>query len=281
MATLTFSDEWLSSGSVDAGKSAYVMAREDLRRLGRKEWGSEVMAPVRALGVNEYGEKNGRLHVHAVFFGLPVVCQEVRARFVGKGGSVREVSRFEQVLGKAWPFGFVHVRFVDEARGCGYVLKYLSDTLERRARERGQWREQAEKLKAAGVSAPPFVSSHWFLPPRGRNGGLGRSFVGKVVAAVGSRPPVNGDVPPLVGAGGKPLVLSRYERDLVRKRLGLDSLQAKAVRAALNPEAVEMACRVREAGSVRALRLSGGFRDPDVAQAALVRVRVNRSLGRV
>jgi hypothetical protein len=275
LLTLTFSDEWLSSGEVDAGASAWRLFKAELCRLLRLEVGATWP---RLLGVNERGGRTGRLHLHAIAFGVPSSLQRVvSTRLVH--GRVREVTRFEQLVGQAWGLGFVDVRTITDAGGVGYVTGYLIDAREVMVKERRAWRKACEAAERAGVSPPAFVPRLWLSLPRGRGGGLGRRSAERLAAAAAPGGAVRGDVAPLVGAGGRAVVLSRYERDLVRKRLGLDSELAKAVRRAWSPEDVEMRARIAEAGSIRALRLARGHADPDAAQAASSRIAGRRSLG--
>lgn len=275
LLTLTFEDRWLSSGEADAGRSAWRCFKAELCRLLRAEVGATWP---RFLGVNERGGRTGRLHLHCIVFGVPVAVQRVVSTRVVKG-RVRQVTRFDELVSQAWGLGFTDARTIMDAAGVGYVTHYLIDAREAMVKERRAWRRVCEASDAAGEARPAFRPSLWISVPGGRGGGLGRRFVDRVVAAAAAAGPVRGDVPPMVGAGGKRLVLSRYERDLARKRMGLDGELAKRVRRAWNPEEVEMKARVLEVGSVRALALARGHVDADAAEAAERFIASRRRLG--
>lgn len=276
MLTLTIAPESYAALVGDLARSAWSRFAEELEVGFERLTGRPCL--FKWLAVPEFGSKESRLHVHAVGFHVPASLLVGRT-VIGAKGAVWYETPFLELVRAAWPHGFVKV---EEARSGGavrYVVKYLGKARLDGLRLRSEWKVACDRARRLGLELPAFGSAWWVSWPRGRRGGLARQWsVG--VADVVRGGAVGVDVPEL-RRGGRRLLLTRYERAVVRRELGLDSDAAKAARRAASPERAEMAARIAEAGSVKALRAKRGHVDADVASQARARVRSRRSLGRL
>lgn len=227
--------------------------------------------------VAELGEQFGRPHYHVLVWGLPGRVFSESAR-LNKGFPVLLV---QDVIERAWRFGQVRAEAPrDDGAACGYLTQYFEKG---RALQRAEHRralgllrgEQLERALRSGRRRVPGERVVWFhrMTP-----GISSGSVDAVASVFGDEQGQlelarRGDVPASVRVGGKLLSLPRYVRRKLRARLGVDGIEAPAARA----EAVEMAARVRDVGSVSALRKSRGHVDEDVADAAVRRLESKRS----
>jgi len=272
MGTLTFRDEDLCAAMRDWGRAVWQAFEVRVCQL---------VPGLKLFAVPEFGSLRDRLHVHFVAYGVPeALC---RVFYVRENGHSIGTFEFRQVVRAAWPHGTERCDVVRDRGGGRYVMKYVAKGRADSLRERDAWKRRAAELEARGLQAPEFRKMFWTSWPRGRQGGLGRQFAGQLAAACESHPLVVAgvDVPPhLVGAGGRRASITRYERRVARRLLGLDSERAKALRKARNPEPVEMAWRVGQAGGVERLRCMRGHVDEDVSAQAAAKARSAKSLGR-
>lgn len=280
MGTLTFAPAWYASALVDGGHACWRLFKADIRKAYRERFGDW---RVKLLGVVERGEQFGRLHVHYVGFGVPGSVAELQWR--RDEGKNYLVSEWSQLARSCWPYA--RVEWASPVRGRGgvvYALKYVQKGLLQRARSRVVWRRAVARFQD-GEGDDPGAFAHWFWfdkGGRGRGGGMGRQWAERVAGAMKGDPRLSsGEVLPLQ-RGPKVERVSRYERDVMRSMVGLDTEAAKVARQVVSPEVVEMACRLSEAGgSLDALRASGGACDPDVAEAARVRLEALARWGKL
>lgn len=286
MVTLTFSDEAIASAWPDFGRSAW---RRFAKAFSAAYLAEEPGAgPVKWLALPELGELRGRLHLHAVAFG--VRGSQLAGVTAIDGGRVFQRTAFGELVRKCWPHGFVKSEPVQSRGGVGYVVKYAAKGRASVAAALAEHRRRARLARDLGAPVPSFVHSFWVAWPRGAGGGLAGPFAD----AVGQAQPVLarelGELVPLEGCGRdrltgervrRPVVLTRYETRRARRVAGLDDEASKRKRAARNPEPVEMAARELEAGGFDALRASAAHVDRDEVERATRRLRTARSLGRV
>lgn len=281
--TGTISDEAMPGLAPDAGKHAYARFRVRLFKLMQAKLGE--VPEVKFVGVPEGVSGDHRLHWHGLVFGVPASWLLVRYE-KGSDGRLHETCDFKEMVREAWPHGFVDASRVRDRGGIRYVFKYVMKGLREKRRARAEWRARKESAARHGMAAPAFGCRWWWSPPRGRQGGLGRQFAERLARVVQDHPSVvqGADLPGhLVGAGGRRALLTRYERTVGRRALGLDGDAARVARAqspARVAERVEMAARIGAAGSVDALRAARGHIDDDVASVALAKARMAKSLGR-
>lgn len=239
---------------------------------------------IKFFGVPEFGPKSGRLHFHNVAYGVPGSL--LRVWTVIEKGHVFEMSRFREIVRECWPHGFEDTQACRSAAGARYAMKYVGKNRLQRALELRDWRSRKAEAEARGWRVPDRPERmYWTLWPRGRQGGLGRAFALDLAEKARRDPAtfVRADLPAVLQSGGpngRKVSIPRYCRRVGRRALGLDSEAAKARRAAGDPERVEMAWRLRQAGGVDALRRSGGYFDDDVSSVACAKARKARELGR-
>jgi hypothetical protein len=273
MGTLTYNDAAIVEAWRDWGRAHWRLFSHALD--GRVQG-------LKLFAVPELGSVHGRLHLHFVAFGVPEeLC---RVRYVSRSGKLVETCGFDELVRELWPHGFVRAQVARSVAGARYVAKYVTKGRALHLGRLADYRKLSARIRAVGGTPPSFADRWWIAWPRGRRGGLARRFAERlaVVAAVHPDVRANVDVPPhLLGAGGRRVMLSRYERRVARAALALDNPAAVRNREARNPEVAEMAARVAAAGSVLMLRLMQGHVDADAASVALARVRTRRSLGRL
>lgn len=277
---LTFNDQALPGALPDFGKRVYQAFCKALsaRYLAHVPPGS---LSWKQLACPELGSLHGRLHIHAVFFGVRAALGEAFSSLVD--GRLIEDSVFRRLVVEAWPHGFVKVEQVKSRAAVAYVTKYALKNRGAVASALQEHRKAAKRARARGLAVPSFVHAWWLSFPRGRAGGLAAGFADRVAAAqpVAVVRELGDFVRPRVGGpAGREVVLSRYESRRIRRVAGLDDPASKVKRAALNPEPVEMAARELAAGSFDALRLASGHVDHEEAELAKGRVRLWKTLGR-
>lgn len=274
MVGLSFKDEALHQFAGDWGHAAFEAF---VKRV------EDRVAGVKCFGVPEFGTKGTRrLHVHSVFYGVSeLLC---RPWTVMDKGKVWEMTRFREIVRECWPHGWEDTQVCRSAAGARYCMKYVGKNRLDRVLELREWHSRCVDAEARGWSEPQrperLYWTHW---PRGRQGGLGRAFALDLAEQARRDPAtfVRADLPRwLQGAGGRRVAIPRYARRVAWRPLGLDSDAAKAVRAARDPEAVEMAWRISQAGGVKQLRRSGQYFDDDVSSVACAKARKARELGR-
>lgn len=140
-ATLTFSPEGLEKHGDAPSVEAIQAFNKAFRKAYQKAHG---LAGVRYALVSERGEQHGRLHYHAVYFG------------VDKWSAL-------QLMQKAWPYGRVDL---EDLRGSGdYVMKYVRKQagIFMMSRRPGIGRAKAEAL-AAHPGTRHYVATHGDVP---------------------------------------------------------------------------------------------------------------------
>lgn len=275
---LTFSDDSLGAALPDFGKSLWRRFSVALCRAYQAAVPGAL--PLKLLATPELGKLNGRLHIHAVVF-----C--VRESFASgptrlENGRQLVGSPFLDLVRQLWRHGFVNVDPCHSRGAVRYVIKYALKGREGVAARLKEHRAAAKRARALGLGVPSFVNAWWLATPRGRGGGLSRGFADALGALQPGGVPGTGDIAPVRvgGPNGREVVLSRYERRRARSAAGLDDEGSKLLRAAANPEPVEMAARQLAAGGFLALRSSGAYRDDAEAAHRRGKIRVLKNLGR-
>jgi len=155
---------------------------------------------IRYFACGEYGEKSNRPHYHALLFGL----DETEA----------------DLIARVWPFGSIHVGSVTKESVqyvCGYVLK-------------------KNLKKEDGIRTVPEFSRQSLRP------GIGAHFPARMASAMSDQDlypltmQICGDVPSQVRIGGKMWPIGRYLKNKLRKEVGINEDEIKAVNKALQSE---------------------------------------------
>lgn len=264
MLSLTVNEEAMPTVGPDACRQAWAQFAEAFAKKYQRHTGQP--CPLKWIAVPEFGTLRGRLHVHAIGFHVPTAMHEGETRLSANGRQWID-SEFYRLVEATWAHGFVQLERVKDVRGAvAYVVKYVTKGRSDKATLREKWKAHATKLRAHGLAPPSFEHAFWVAWPRGRNGGLSRGFAEAAAAAVAPYSQGLADVP--IGRRKGSAGVTRYERRVMRKALGMDTPAHTQARERANPETWEMRARIKEAGSVDRLRAIRGHADPDIADAA-------------
>lgn len=275
MLTLTFSDEAIRGAWSDFGRLAWRLFSKALCTGYAAEAPPGALS-LKLLGVPELGEHTGRLHLHAVVYG--VRSSMAHGPSMLEGRKLLEDSAMLRLVRKCWPHGFVRLARIESAAGVRYVTKYALKGRAQVALALQDHRRRASQARARGAPVPSFAAAWWMSAPRGKRGGLAAEFADRVGQAQARFVRELGDLVPL-RRGPAPLVLSRYEVRRARRAAGIDDPASKLKRASRNSEPVEMAARVAAAGGLSELRAARGHVDLPEVDHAKRRIAVQRDFG--